>query len=154
MSDRSDVTNEILSPRFSEFSNLPVESTRGIPFTAFVADGVRVIVHETPAAGSDAFNITGNYVISVISVISRKHYANIFSVNAFNLNNKLYFNHISFIKEFSPDIGRGVRASYTIRFFYGIVGDLMSSFPRRIYAQLVAVDGRVADGNHAFQLSF
>ncbi|MEO6335035.1 MAG: TonB-dependent receptor [Pyrinomonadaceae bacterium] len=79
----------------------------------FVAVGRqdRVFLHETPTAGYGTFNIGGNYVIS------RKHYANIFSVNAFNLNNKLYFNHISFIKDISPEIGRGVRASYTIRFF-------------------------------------
>lgn len=79
----------------------------------FVAIGAqdRVFLHETPTAGYGTFNVTGNYVVS------RKHYANIFSVNAFNLNNKLYFNHISFIKDISPEIGRGVRASYTIRFF-------------------------------------
>lgn len=71
----------------------------------------RVFLNETSTAGYGTFNVTGNYVIS------RKHYANIFSVNAFNLNNKLYFNHISFIKDISPEIGRGVRASYTIRFF-------------------------------------
>ena len=71
----------------------------------------RVFIHETPTAGYGTFNISGNYVIS------RKHYANIFSVNAYNLNNKLYFNHISFIKDISPEIGRGVRFSYTIRYF-------------------------------------
>ena len=79
----------------------------------FVAVGRqnRVFVNETPTAGYGTANFTGNYVLS------HKHYANIFSVNAFNLNNKLYFNHISFIKDISPEIGRGVRFSYTLRFF-------------------------------------
>jgi iron complex outermembrane receptor protein len=79
----------------------------------FVAVGRqdRVFIGETETAGYGTFNITGNYVIS------NKHFAQIFSVNAFNLNNKLYYNHISFIKEISPEIGRGVRFSYTIRYF-------------------------------------
>jgi iron complex outermembrane receptor protein len=76
-----------------------------------VAEQDRVFLNESPTAGYGTFNLTGSYVIS------KKHYANIFSVNAFNLNNKLYFNHISFIKDISPEIGRGIRASYTIRFF-------------------------------------
>lgn len=71
----------------------------------------RVFTNETPTAGYGTFNISGNYVLS------NKHYAQIFSVNAFNLNNKLYYNHISFIKDISPEIGRGVRFSYTIRYF-------------------------------------
>jgi iron complex outermembrane receptor protein len=76
-----------------------------------VARQDRVFANETPTAGHGTVNVNGNYVIS------RKHYANIFSVNGFNLNNKLYFNHISFIKDISPEVGRGVRFSYTIRFF-------------------------------------
>ena len=71
----------------------------------------RIFTGETPTAGYGTFNINGNYVIS------NKHFAQIFAVNAFNLNNKLYYNHISFIKDISPEIGRGVRFSYTIRYF-------------------------------------
>ncbi len=66
---------------------------------------------ETPTAGYATFNILGTYTIS------RQHNAHIFTVNGFNLNNKLYYNHISFIKDISPEIGRGVRFSYTARFF-------------------------------------
>jgi iron complex outermembrane receptor protein len=71
----------------------------------------RIFINETPTAGYGTFNVQGNYTIS------RQHLAHIFSVNAYNLNNKLYFNHISFIKDISPEIGRGVRFSYTVRFF-------------------------------------
>ena len=79
----------------------------------FVATGRqdRVFTNETPTAGYGTANITGSYIIS------RKHTAHVFSVSGYNLNNKLYFNHISFIKDISPEIGRGVRASYTMRFF-------------------------------------
>ena len=79
----------------------------------FVAVGRqdRVFTSETPTAGYGTANITGSYILS------RKHAAHIFSVSGYNLNNKLYFNHISFIKDISPEIGRGVRTSYTIRFF-------------------------------------
>ncbi len=71
----------------------------------------RTFTNETPTAGYGVFNIAANYVLPT------KHFANIFSVNAYNLTNKLYFNHISAIKDISPEIGRGVRFSYTIRFF-------------------------------------
>ena len=71
----------------------------------------KVFLNETPTAGYATFNVLGTYTIS------RQHNAHIFTVNAFNLNNKLYFNHISFIKDISPEIGRGVRFSYTVRFF-------------------------------------
>jgi iron complex outermembrane receptor protein len=38
-------------------------------------------------------------------------------VEAFNLGDRLYRNHLSFIKELAPEIGRGVRFGYTLRFF-------------------------------------
>jgi iron complex outermembrane receptor protein len=66
---------------------------------------------ETRTAGYAVFNVIASYSIP------RQHYAHIFSVNAFNLGDRLYRNHLSFIKEFAPEIGRGVRATYTIRFF-------------------------------------
>ncbi len=79
----------------------------------FVAVGrqSRIFDNETPTAGYATANVTASYVIS------RRHFAHIFSVNAYNLNNKLYYNHISFIKNISPEPGRGVRITYTVRFF-------------------------------------
>jgi iron complex outermembrane recepter protein len=71
----------------------------------------RVFTNETPTAGYGTANVTGSYIIS------QKHMAHVFTVSGYNLNNKLYFNHISFIKDISPEIGRGVRFSYTVRFF-------------------------------------
>lgn len=79
----------------------------------FVAVGRqdRIFTNETPTAGYGTVNLIASYILT------SKHTANIFSLNAYNLNNKLYFNHISFIKDLSPEIGRGVRFTYTVRFF-------------------------------------
>jgi iron complex outermembrane receptor protein len=66
---------------------------------------------ETPTAGYSLFNVAGSYTIG------RQHYAHIFSFNAYNLTNKLYRNHLSYIKDLAPEIGRGIRFSYTVRFF-------------------------------------
>lgn len=90
----------------AHYKNLSVR-----PEFVAVGDQDRVFTNETRTAGYGIFNIAGSYIIS------GKHSANIFSVSAYNLNNKLYFNHISFIKDISPEIGRGVRFNYTIRFF-------------------------------------
>jgi len=66
---------------------------------------------ERRTAGYGIFNVAANYTIG------KAHLAHIFSVNAYNLSNKEYRNHLSFIKELAPEVGRGVKFSYTIRFF-------------------------------------
>jgi iron complex outermembrane receptor protein len=35
----------------------------------------------------------------------------------FNLGDRLYRNHVSFLKDLVPEIGRGVRLTYSMRFF-------------------------------------
>ncbi len=71
----------------------------------------RVYGEEIPTAGYANFNLAGNIIIP------GKHFASIFSIYGYNLTNKFYLNHVSFIKEFAPEIGRGVRFGYTIRYF-------------------------------------
>lgn len=71
----------------------------------------RIFPTETRTAGSTVFNFTASYTIA------QQHDAHIFSITAFNLGDRLYRNHLSFIKDFAPEIGRGVRISYTVRFF-------------------------------------
>lgn len=66
---------------------------------------------ETPTAGYGVFNLDASYVVT------RRHSMHIFGVDAFNLSDRLYRNHLSFIKDFAPEIGRGVRFRYTIEFF-------------------------------------
>ena len=81
------------------------------PEVVMAQDQDRFFPTETRTAGYATVNVNASYTLT------RKHYAHIFSVNAFNLNDKLYRNHLSFIKEFAPEIGRGVRVVYTLRFF-------------------------------------
>lgn len=71
----------------------------------------RIFSTETPTAGYGVVNLNASYTVA------GKHVAHVFSINGFNLTNRLYRNHLSFIKEFAPEIGRGVRATYTIRFY-------------------------------------
>jgi iron complex outermembrane receptor protein len=66
---------------------------------------------ETPTAGYGVVNVNSSYTYG------NEHLAHIITLSAFNLNNKLYRNHLSFIKDLAPEIGRGFRASYTLRFF-------------------------------------
>ena len=81
------------------------------PEVVMAQDQDRLFPLETRTAGYATVNLTASYMFA------QKHLAQIISVNAFNLNDKLYFNHLSFIKGFTPEIGRGVRLVYTIRFF-------------------------------------
>lgn len=66
---------------------------------------------ETPTAGYGLFNVNASYTYST------EHYAHIFTFSGHNLGDKLYRNHVNFIKDLMPEAGRGARASYTIRFF-------------------------------------
>ncbi len=66
---------------------------------------------ETETAGYGLFNVAASYIIG------STHYAHIFTVNATNLSDKLYRNHLSFIKDLAPEPGRGIRFGYTFRFF-------------------------------------
>ncbi|HEX8147243.1 MAG TPA: TonB-dependent receptor [Pyrinomonadaceae bacterium] len=81
------------------------------PEATFVKDQDRIFPTETRTAGYALFDLSASYTIA------RPHYAQVFSVNAFNLGDRLYRNHLSFIKDLAPEIGRGIRFSYTIRYF-------------------------------------
>jgi len=71
----------------------------------------RVFPTETRTAGYAVANVSGSYLIA------RQHAAHIISFNFFNMGDTLYRNHLSFIKEFAPEMGRGLRVTYTLRFF-------------------------------------
>jgi iron complex outermembrane receptor protein len=71
----------------------------------------KIFPTETATAGYGVVNLLASYTIA------RAHDLHVFSVNLFNAGDNLYRNHLSFIKEFAPEIGRGVRFSYTIQFF-------------------------------------
>lgn len=81
------------------------------PEVVMAADQDRLFPTETRTAGYAVFGLSGSYLLA------RKHAAHIISFNAFNLGDRLYRNHLSFIKEFAPEMGRGLRVTYTLRFF-------------------------------------
>jgi iron complex outermembrane recepter protein len=71
----------------------------------------RIFETETETAGFAVMNLRGMYTIT------RQHAVHLFGVNFFNAGNRLYRNHLSFIKDIAPEIGRGVSFSYSVRFF-------------------------------------
>jgi iron complex outermembrane receptor protein len=71
----------------------------------------RLFPTETPTAGYAVANLSGSYLIA------ENHRAHIIAFNFFNMGDTLYRNHLSFIKEFAPEMGRGFRLTYTLRFF-------------------------------------
>lgn len=81
------------------------------PEAVFAADQDRTFPLETRTAGYGIVNVAASYTIG------KQHQAHIFSVNAYNLTDKLYRNHLSFVKDLMPEIGRGIRFGYTLRFF-------------------------------------
>ncbi|HEX7334176.1 MAG TPA: TonB-dependent receptor [Pyrinomonadaceae bacterium] len=70
----------------------------------------RIFPTETRTAGYAVFNLSGSYLFA------QQHAAHIISFNFFNVGDTLYRNHLSFIKEFAPEMGRGLRVTYTLRF--------------------------------------
>ena len=66
---------------------------------------------ETRTPGYAVVDLKASYALA------RLHLAHQFSVNVFNVGDRLYRNHSSFIKDLAPEIGRGVRFTYMLRFF-------------------------------------
>ena len=66
---------------------------------------------ETRTPGYAVVNLKASYTLA------QQHLVHQFSVNVFNIGDRLYRNHSSFIKDLAPEIGRGVRFTYTMRFF-------------------------------------
>jgi iron complex outermembrane recepter protein len=71
---------------------------------------IHVFDNETPTAGYVVFNFNASYTFVT------KRTAHIVSVSGYNLGDKLYRNHLSFIKNIAPEVGRSVRLSYALRF--------------------------------------
>ncbi|HET8548813.1 MAG TPA: TonB-dependent receptor, partial [Bryobacteraceae bacterium] len=66
---------------------------------------------ETPTAGYALFNVGATWTRA------GQHTMHVIGVNLFNAGDRLWRNHLSFIKELAPEIGRGVRFSYTLNFY-------------------------------------
>lgn len=81
------------------------------PEVVFASAQTKLFPLETRTAGYGIVNVGGSYTIG------QQHFAHVFTFNAYNLTDKLYRNHTSFIKDLMPEIGRGIRFGYTIRVF-------------------------------------
>jgi iron complex outermembrane receptor protein len=66
---------------------------------------------EAPTAGYAVVGLRAAYTIPTGGAIHQ------ISANVFNIGDQLYRNHSSFIKDLAPEIGRGVRFSYIVRFY-------------------------------------
>ena len=66
---------------------------------------------ETRTPGYAVVDLKGSYTFAT------QHIGHQLSLNAFNVGDRLYRNHSSFIKDLAPEIGRGVRITYMMRFF-------------------------------------
>jgi iron complex outermembrane receptor protein len=71
----------------------------------------QVFPAETPTSGYAVVNVGGSYTLA------QQHAVHVFGAQLFNAGDRLYRNHLSFIKEQAPEIGRGVKFTYTMRFF-------------------------------------
>lgn len=80
------------------------------PEAIFAGKQDRIFDNETETPGYAVFNINGSY-----SFVANRT-AHVLSFSAFNLGDKLYRNHLSFIKDIAPEIGRGFRFNYSMRF--------------------------------------
>lgn len=81
------------------------------PEAVMVRSQNQIFPTETRTAGYTVFNLNASYTFF------QQHAAHIFSVSGFNLADRLYRNHLSFIKDRAAEIGRGVRFTYTVKFF-------------------------------------
>lgn len=70
-----------------------------------------VYFEESPTAGYGVVNLGASYTIP------RQHFAHHFTAEIYNVGDRIYRNHSSFIKDLAPEIGRGIRVAYVMSFF-------------------------------------
>ncbi len=108
-------TNEPLPripPLRARFSlDIPYGGFTVSPEVVFSSAQDSVFRDETTTDSYSLLNLRASYVWS------RSNVAHIVTVSGFNLTDELYRSHTSFIKDLAPDIGRGVRVGYSMRFF-------------------------------------
>lgn len=81
------------------------------PELLLAAPQSQLYVNETRTVGYAALNLRFGYVWAQSRVLHS------LSAAVFNTADRLYRNHVSLIKDFAPEIGRGLRLDYTVRFF-------------------------------------
>ena len=91
--------------------DIPVGGLTISPELLFAGRQDRVFRAETETRGYSVVNLDASYIWP------RQHVAHVLSFTGYNLANALYRNHTSFIKDLAPEMGRGVRVGYSLRFF-------------------------------------
>ena len=81
------------------------------PELLFAGRQDRIFRDETETGSYSLFNVDASYIWP------RQHLAHVLSFTGYNLTNALYRNHTSFIKDLAPEMGRGVRVAYSLKFF-------------------------------------
>jgi iron complex outermembrane receptor protein len=81
------------------------------PEIVMASDQNRIYPTETRAPGFAVVNLNASYILA------KSHLAHVFAMSILNVGNRLYYNHLSFIKDFAPEMGLAVRFSYSLRFF-------------------------------------
>jgi iron complex outermembrane receptor protein len=90
---------------------IPWRSVTISPEVVVRARQSRVFRDETPTAGSAVLNLGATWLVV------RGHATHAVVLKAFNLTNETYRVHTSFIKDLAPEMSRGVRVGYTVRFY-------------------------------------
>src|SRR5690606_34365318 len=90
---------------------VPIGQFTIAPEIVMTARQSRTFRDETETPGSTLVNIGGMYVIG------QRHLTHIFTVEGYNLTNETYRLHTSFIKDLAPEMGRGIKATYSVKFF-------------------------------------
>ena len=91
--------------------DLPWRGFTVSPELEFAATQDRVFHGETETDGYSVVNLRASYVWPL------QHAAHVLTFTGYNLTNALYRNHTSFIKDLAPEMGRGFRVGYSVRFF-------------------------------------
>ncbi len=81
------------------------------PTLVLAGEQNRTFTGETRTPEYSVVNLKASYTYA------RRHTMHQFAVNVFNIGDQFYRNHSSFIKDLAPEIGRGVRFTYMMRFF-------------------------------------
>ncbi len=71
----------------------------------------RIHPTETPTAGYALLDLTASYTYA------KDRRAHFFSVSVLNAADRLYRNHVSFIKDLAPEMGRSIRFSYSFQIY-------------------------------------
>ena len=91
--------------------DVPVGRLRLAPRVRWAARMDRLYQGETATDGYAVFDLTASYVFV------RNHTTSNISLRAYNITDTEYRHHTSLIKDLAPQMGRGFRISYSLRFF-------------------------------------